>query len=482
MVNPISFPAPQAWSAGADFTPLANLGEVYKKAQNESRLSELGKQLADGSITYQQAAGQVADMGDINSTLKFLALAEQQKQKALETTAAGNFQRTLGGLYGGGGAAATIAAPPSAAPNPAPGLLPNAAADDEVPPPRATPPTRVAAVTPPTDVIRTNPDGTIAGNITSPKEPPPVVAPAPVATAPAAQSFDDRFAAARPAANAATPTAAHIPALLGALSDPNLPAAQKDTAKLLLNKALDDAKVPEKIQTLTALKEQSGFKGTLLDLELKLRNASKTDVNILPGEKKYDEAINKDLAEQHIQLNKDARAASNTKGTLDMMERATKDPNFYSGPLSGLGLAYKRGAATLGLEPSDAATSSEVFQKMSNKLVTDIAGGGGGGLGSGVSNADRDFIANTVPNLQNTPGGNQAIINYMRKAEDRKQEVARMANAYAKNHGGRIDYEFYNDLDKYANEHPLFPQAATPPAGPDRSAIEAEMKRRKLLP
>jgi hypothetical protein len=215
----------------------------------------------------------------------------------------------------------------------------------------------------------------------------------------------------------------------------------------------------------------------LLDLELKLRNASKTDVNILPGEKKYDEQISKDLSEQHIQFNKEARAAGTTKGTLDLMERATKDPNFYSGPLSGLGLLYKRGAATLGLEPSDAATSTEIFQKLSNKLVTDIAGGGGGGLGSGISNADRDFIANTVPNLQNTPGGNQAIINYMRKVEDRKQEVARMANTYAKAHNGRIDYEFYNVLQKHADENPLFQTNAAPPSGTAKTGVPWSIER-----
>src|SRR6478609_2326752 len=35
MVNPISFGTPQAWSAGADFAPLANLGNIYQKAQQD---------------------------------------------------------------------------------------------------------------------------------------------------------------------------------------------------------------------------------------------------------------------------------------------------------------------------------------------------------------------------------------------------------------------------------------------------------------
>ena len=63
-----------------DWTSLSNLGKVYQQAQNQQKLSDLGKQFAAGSTDYRSAAGQVADMGDINSTLKFLALAEQQRK------------------------------------------------------------------------------------------------------------------------------------------------------------------------------------------------------------------------------------------------------------------------------------------------------------------------------------------------------------------------------------------------------------------
>jgi hypothetical protein len=99
-INQLQLPSSQAFSGGLDFSPLANLGEVYKKAQNEQRLSDLGKQLAAGSIDYKTAAGQVADMGDITHSLQFLALAEQQKKQEAEKTAAANFGTGLSSLYG----------------------------------------------------------------------------------------------------------------------------------------------------------------------------------------------------------------------------------------------------------------------------------------------------------------------------------------------------------------------------------------------
>jgi hypothetical protein len=96
-INQLQLPSSQAFSGGLDFSPLANLGEVYKKAQNEQRLSDLGKQLAAGSIDYKTAAGQVADMGDITHSLQFLALSEQQKKQEADEIAASkaNFNNSL---------------------------------------------------------------------------------------------------------------------------------------------------------------------------------------------------------------------------------------------------------------------------------------------------------------------------------------------------------------------------------------------------
>jgi len=52
----LQIPQLGAVSGGIDFSPLASLGELYKKKQQEMSLSELGKGLASGTVDYRTAA------------------------------------------------------------------------------------------------------------------------------------------------------------------------------------------------------------------------------------------------------------------------------------------------------------------------------------------------------------------------------------------------------------------------------------------
>jgi hypothetical protein len=178
----------------------------------------------------------------------------------------------------------------------------------------------------------------------------------------------------------------------------------------------------------------------------------------MPGEKAQDVKVGEELGTLQNNALKSGINASKVKGTLDVMENALKDPNFYSGAGAQAVTAWKRATANLGIDVPEAATPNEVFTKLSNKLVTDTLTGdkGGAGLGAGISNADRDFIGQTVPNLQNTPQGNAALIQIHRKLADRDLEIAKMTRDYAKSHGGRIDYEFLQQISDYQEAHPLF--------------------------
>jgi hypothetical protein len=457
-VQPLQISQPQAYSGGVDWSPLTKLGEQYKEGVKQDKLADLGKKLANGEITYQQAAGQVAELGDSNSMLKFLALSEQEKQRGRALQASQNFSSTLSGTPS---ASETISGPPSAAPRIS--VAPNPADDEPAP-------TRVAALPPPTTVappaanapIRVNPDGSIAGNLTAPTEPPPV-APPPVAApprvaAPPPQSFNDRFSASRPQGAAPSgmlsgegPTIKDVPRLLSAIANPDLPDAQKEIAKDLYKRAMDSAKPTEKLATLQGLKDRPD----LLEIEKELRKSQKTDVNILPGEKKQDEKMGEYFAKAQADYYDQAKGARTTKGTLDVMERATQAPGYYSGAAAPAVQKAQQMGVALGLVDADKAAPAELFSKMSNKLVTDVAGGGGSGLGAGVSNADRDFIQGTVPNISNTPAGNKQIIGVMRLVEDRKLDVAKEVARYAKDHNGKVDLGLQDHLEKWSNEHPL---------------------------
>jgi hypothetical protein len=476
MVNPIQLTNPTAYSGGADFTPLANLGEIYKKAQNEARLTELGKQLAAGSTDYRSAAGQLAEMGDTASMLKFIALAEQQRKEQLGLEASKAFGGgLLAPLLSGGNAGArpsaaeTIIDAPSAKVA-APQLVPNPAADD------------------PTAPIRTLPDGRIAGNITSPMVPLGTPAEAPA-------TFADRFQAARrsgvaPAGAAAPPTPAvatdeetaaatapavvakprapleatrlpgepdfmaAVPGAMAALRNPYLPEADKKIAEDIIKRAWDSAKPSEKIATLRALKADANDPRSLLEIEKDILRAGKTDVNILPGEKAQDVAVGKTLGEFHGSTIESALKVPANKANLDAAERAMNTPGFYSGAMSPAVTGAQRALVAMGIGDAKGASASELFQKLQNKTIMD-SGGAGSGLGPQISNNDVRIIQNSSYNAENTPEGNRKIIAFQRLLEDRKVETSREMARYAKAHGGRIDFGITEHMAKWAEDHPL---------------------------
>jgi len=249
-------------------------------------------------------------------------------------------------------------------------------------------------------------------------------------------------------------------ALSGYVRGGDLESASKIAA---IKKATDAPESAAAIQEFN-FASKNGYKGTLLDFmkEKAAAGATRVNTNVNTGDKAYDTALAKDLAETHVGALKAGTNAQGTLNTIGVMEKAASDPNFYSGTASGLVTAYKKGASALGIEGADAAQPNELFSKMANKLVIDSSGGS---LGAGISNADRAFIESTVPNLTNTPAGNKAIFDTMKKVAQRQQQVAKFTNEYAAKHGGRIDYNYGEALQKWANENPMFPNAQKAPAG-----------------
>jgi hypothetical protein len=268
-----------------------------------------------------------------------------------------------------------------------------------------------------------------------------------------------------------------IPKYMAALSNPYLATDQKQMVADMLKRAMDAAKPHERAQFLQQLKDDdpSLANKSLFQIEMQL----KQPLVSMQSESEQSKGVGGELAKIQNGAMEAGRKAPNTLGTLDVMERAAKDPNFYSGTGSAGMLAYKRAASALGFEAPEAAASAEVFDKMSKKLVTDVLQGdkGGAGLGQGISNADRDFVNGTVPNLQNTPAGNATLIQIQRRLAQRDLEIARMTREWAAKHNGLINYEFLDTVAKYQHNNPIFadmnipPDAMKPTGGPSPNAI-----------
>lgn len=177
-----------------------------------------------------------------------------------------------------------------------------------------------------------------------------------------------------------------------------------------------------------------------------------TTVNVAGAEKGYDKTLGEGLGKEFLDLNAEARKAQDSITSLSSMEMAMNDPTFYSGPGGDTVLAIKRGIATLGGDPGIAA-SAEAFNAQAKKAALDNMGGS---LGTGFSNADRDFVVGQVPSLGNTPEGNRLLVQINKAIQQRKIDIAQLARDYANKHEGRIDIGFDDALREFAESHPLF--------------------------
>ena len=193
---------------------------------------------------------------------------------------------------------------------------------------------------------------------------------------------------------------------------------------------------------------------------LKLAGATKINNSVNTGENQYAKTLAESDAKDYLAQNQRGANAGNKLNTLGVMENLMKDPNFYSGFGGPTALRAKQALASLGVANPNVASSTEAFDALSKKFVLDLANGS---LGTGFSNADRDFLVSQVANIQNTPAGNKQLIDIMRKVAQRDQLVAQKARDYANKNKGRYDTAgFNNELAPFAEQNPLFPAQATP--------------------
>jgi hypothetical protein len=184
-----------------------------------------------------------------------------------------------------------------------------------------------------------------------------------------------------------------------------------------------------------------------------------TTINVGEGSSAYNKKLDELFAQRFIDTQAAGQSAQDALNSYSIMEQSLSDPNFYSGAAGDQVLAAKRFGAMLGLDPSG-ISSMESFNAMSKKGALDAMGGS---LGTGFSNADRDFVMDQVPSLGNTPEGNKRLIEIHRKLAKRRVEIAQLATDYAKRNG-QLNAGFDDELRAFAAANPLFPKDATAPA------------------
>jgi hypothetical protein len=169
------------------------------------------------------------------------------------------------------------------------------------------------------------------------------------------------------------------------------------------------------------------------------------------GSASYDVAEGKGLYELGKTIADEGRSGSAAVGRLSKMRDLLENEKVYTGIGSDQVQALQRFGALFGV--TEGIQDLETFNSLSKQAALDLMGGS---LGSGFSNADRDFVEGQVPTMQNTKAGNLALVGVLTKIAERKKDIAKFAADYKDAHGGKLDYKFDAALAEWAEANPLF--------------------------
>ena len=114
--------------------------------------------------------------------------------------------------------------------------------------------------------------------------------------------------------------------------------------------------------------------------------------------------------------------------------------------------------SALGIQPN-AAVSGEVIRAMTNALTLELIGAGGIPANN-FSNADREFIAQIVPQLTNTPEANQILMQAMRRMSERAIEHERRWIAARRR--GQSYGDFIGEWQEYVDKNSIAPNMPSP--------------------
>jgi hypothetical protein len=216
------------------------------------------------------------------------------------------------------------------------------------------------------------------------------------------------------------------------------PAIPKEPAKpqivQLMEQAGIDPASPQGRQMLMGALNKSTSHAPAASVSTTLVNA---------GPKAFDTELGKMDAEKLGEFRKNAEAGQGMLGTVANLRDAIKK-GVYSGGLAD----QKTAAANLingitGITPS-ALPGSQLFTAEASKLVLDSIKL----LGANPSNADRDFINKTVPQLATSPQARDALINYLEQKANKNIELFQKADSYARQNKGLGGFNYLGGAAK----------------------------------
>lgn len=174
--------------------------------------------------------------------------------------------------------------------------------------------------------------------------------------------------------------------------------------------------------------------------------------------------VGAEFGDAYVGLQKGDAMASNKINKLSRLESLLNNSG-KTGKFTPNTMELKAAADSLGFKVDSKLPYQQAAQALSNEIALEMRNpSGGAGMPGALSDSDRVFLTNMVPNLAKTPEGNKELLATAKKLAQRDKEVAALAREY-KQKNGRFDEGFYEVLSRYSARNPLFPEQKDPYAG-----------------
>lgn len=177
-----------------------------------------------------------------------------------------------------------------------------------------------------------------------------------------------------------------------------------------------------------------------------------------PADAEYDKGLAAAEQERYQGFLTAGANAGKKLATYGRIQTLLKDVD--GGRLTPVGTEIASALNSVGFQVDKNLGNKQAAEALMNQLVLEA---NGGSLGTGVSNADVQFIAKSGPNMMQSADGRQKLVAFAVAREKRAQDVAKMARQWQQR-AGRLDRtdrngkSFYDYLDAWAEANPLVVQ------------------------
>lgn len=181
-----------------------------------------------------------------------------------------------------------------------------------------------------------------------------------------------------------------------------------------------------------------------------------TTVNVGAGEKAWDTESAKLFARRYDDITAGAQNAQQMMGMYELAEQA-----LASGVRTGVGaeaeLSLRQLGSALGLNTDpDKLAGGELIRAVQNRMALTMRSPDGGmGMPGALSDRDIKFLKDSQIGIDRSAEGNRRMLSAFRAMEQRKIEIARLADDYIAQNG-RLDAGFNRAVREFADSNPIF--------------------------